>query len=342
MYRALLEKDFYLANHKTPAGSILLVEDVTAAAILTLRVGEIEPVGYTTDTSPPEPGDDVLLIRPGGFGDLLFLTPIIAELVRIGCRVTVCAHSHFHSILQGQPCEMVPYPMLESDISKYEHVYWLENAVENATDETNIVDLFAQRIGIGLKEKACNYIVTDEEKAWSTERFPRNGRPRVAVQAEASAACRSYPQRALMGACSMLAMKGYEIFLFGAPGSLRIDAAAPYVNLTAYDLSMRQSAAVLAGCDAAIAPDSAICHLGGALGIPTLGLFGPFSWQSRTKYHPSVFGMNGVAPCAPCHHHARTEVWPAGMPCNTAKFCVALGSIQPERIVAKIEQMVMR
>ncbi len=105
---------------------------------------------------------------------------------------------------------------------------------------------------------------------------------------------------------------------------------------------MRQSAAVLATCDIVIGPDSAIIHLCGAMGIPGIGLFGPFTWQERTKYHPSIFGMNGQAPCSPCRHHARVEPWPLGQVCHTAKFCVALGSIPPERIVAKVEQMLLK
>lgn len=341
MYRAFVEGDFFLADHHVPEGTYLM-EDVTAASLITLRAGAIYRSVSRHPNSPVASGDNVLIIRPGGFGDLLFLTPIIAELHARGAVVTVCAHPYFHPILDGQPVTCIPYPILESELAQYAAVWWMENSVEDSRDETHIVDIFAARIGIELKDKACRYTVTDDERAWANGQFHRTGHPRVGVQIQASAECRTYPARQLMIVCTILAQNGWEVMLFGAPGSIQIDPKAPYVNLTARRLSIRQSAAVLETCDAVIAPDSALCHLAGALNLPTVALYAAFPWQARTRYHPSVYAMHGVAPCAPCFHHARGEPWPQGMPCNKAKQCVVLGSIPPEHIVERVERLVKR
>lgn len=337
MYRAHIDGPFFLADHFSPPGTYL-VEDVTAAAVLTLRAGWVEHAEfYGNKTVSP---DTCLLVRPGGYGDLLFLTPIIAELTRRGVTVTVCTHPRYFSILEGQPCQMAAYPMPEDEIRQFDRVVWMENAVEDSKDETHIIELFAARVNITLTDHRCRYVVTDEERAWAQERFPRTAKPRIAAQIKASADCRNYPDQLFQLVCTRLVDIGYEVVLFGAPGSMR--AHPHYICLPAHGLDIRQSAAVLADCDACIAPDSAICHLAGALGIPTVALYGPFPWQARTRYAPSIFAISGKAPCAPCFHHARTDPWVAGNPCSTAKHCVALAEIKPEAIVARVEKMIKR
>lgn len=343
MYRATITGSFFLADHHIPLGTYLL-ENVTAAAVLTLRAGDVEQCAETPFRvfQTAAYGGKVLLIRPGGFGDLLFLTPIIAQLIDDGCEVTVCTHPRYFAILEGQPCALKAYPMLESEVRSFDRVCWMENAVEDSKDETHIIDLFAARVGVSVYDHRCRYTVTDEEREWALGRYPKTHKPRVAIQAKASADCRNVPDDTMAKAASAFIGLGYEVFLFGAPGSIGIGPDSPYMNLTAHGLDIRQSAAVLESCDACVAPDSAICHLAGALDVPTCALYGPFPWQARTRYAPSIFALSGKAPCAPCFHHARTDPWVAGKPCSTAKRCVALAEIRPEDIVRKVKQMIER
>jgi heptosyltransferase-2 len=104
--------------------------------------------------------------------------------------------------------------------------------------------------------------------------------------------------------------------------------------------NFRQSAALLATCDAVVAPDSALCHLAGALNLPTVALYGPFPWALRTAYALRTVALSGHGPCAPCFHHERAgEVWPEGKPCAKSGRCEVLATIEPERILAKLEKM---
>ena len=84
-------------------------------------------------------------------------------------------------------------------------------------------------------------------------------------------------------------------------------------------------------------------HLAGTLGVPCVGLFGPFPWKLRTAYYKTVFALhgNGVCPMAPCFwsHHNGLPLFPAGGPCNQTGLCEELSSIEPERIRAKLEQI---
>lgn len=336
MYRATINDNFFLADYHVPKGTILC-EDVTASAVLTLRAGRVEPCESLVSMANPK---TFLITRPGGIGDLIQLTPLIRELHSRGIEVSVSTHVRYHEALLHQPCVLLPYPLEESVVRSFDAHGWMENSVENADGRQHLVDTFAERAGITVANKQASYIVTDEESDWASERFPRTHKPRIAVQSRASSDCRNVPDEILHIACSMLIGGGCEVVLVGAPGSIK--APPEYLCLPAHGLSFRQSMAVVANCDACISPDSSLTHAAGAMGIPCLALFGPFAWESRTKYAPKTFALSGKAPCAPCFHHARTDPWVAGKPCSVAKRCVALAEIKPEDIVRKVKQMIER
>lgn len=340
MHIAKLHTKFILAEHEVPPGEYI-VEDVHAASVLILRVGEVERF-HPPENKPLDEVRSCCIIRPGGIGDCLFATPIIAALAARGIDVTMCSHRRFHPILEGQPCRIADYPMLASEISEFDAVWYLENLVEDSNDDRHIVDLFNQHIGVEMTSKACRYVIADEEEAWASERYPSHGRPRVGIQVKASADSRTYPDNLMAEVGSRLVHAGFEVFLFGAPGSIVIDGKSPYVNLTGHRLSIRQSAAVLDQMDVCITPDSAFAALAGALGKPAVALYSSFPWKARTMHHPSVFALTGRLPCAPCFHHARVEPWPPGMPCATTKRCEALAQIAPETVVKKVLSLIQR
>jgi ADP-heptose:LPS heptosyltransferase len=85
---------------------------------------------------------------------------------------------------------------------------------------------------------------------------------------------------------------------------------------------------------------SALVHVAGALGLPAVGLYGPFPWQLRTVHAPSIHGINGTCRCSPCFWHDREALFPPDGPCATTGRCEALAGIEPRRIVAKLRKMI--
>lgn len=336
MYRMHVIGQMFLADYHIVPG-VYLAEDVTVAASLTLRAGRVEPCEPLVSMVNPK---TFLITRPGGIGDLLQLTPLIRELHSRGIAVSVSTHVRYHEALLHQPCTLLPYPLEESVVRSFDAHGWMENSVENADGRQHLVDTFADRAGITVADKQASYIVTDEERDWARERFPRTHKPRVAVQSRASSDCRNYPDELFHVVCSMLIGGGCEVVLVGAPGSMKAHPA--YICLPAQGLSFRQSMAVVADCDVCIGPDSSLVHAAGAMNLNCVALFGPFAWESRTKYAPKTWAISGKAPCAPCFHHARTDPWVAGKPCSTAKKCVALANIDPAEIVRRVKGMIER
>ncbi len=82
--------------------------------------------------------------------------------------------------------------------------------------------------------------------------------------------------------------KGYRVVLLGSEGDKRwtqeVSAASDNKPIDlAGKISLREVACILSCCRGVIANDSGLMHLGGALGVPTLGIFGH---TNPSNYHP--------------------------------------------------------
>lgn len=295
---------------------------------------------------PPTAGQVILIVRPGGFGDLLFCTPLLAAIKAQypDNPIWFACIPKFAPALEHNPHvdQIIEYPVRAELWSQCSYHIWLERVLEEdaATQETHAIDIIAQKAGVDLTQgKEMRYFVSDEEREWAAVTYPKRDEtlPRVGIQIEASAPCRSYSMQRLMIIASTLVNRGCDVFLFAAPGRIQ-NCHWHYTAIS--DPSFRNACAVLATCDAVLAPDSALCHVAGALSIPTVALYGPFPWQIRTAYARSITALHGEAPCAPCFHHVNTKSgnWPKNDQCTgpTTGTCAALDAIDPKRIAAKV------
>lgn len=331
-----LLKDYAAHGMTLRAGERYVVEDPTLAHFLNLGIaGDVGRIDLPSGTGR------VLISRTGGFGDLLFCTPLVRSLQARGLDVSVSCVPHYQDALAGVSVDFVPYPLTVEQVASYGRVIWLEGVVEFAADPSvHAVDLIAQAAGEELTEgKHCSYRVAQENAEWAAQKYPRTSARRIGVQLAASAPSRTYPRELMMAALSELLRRGHEVYLFGRPREIQINTPHPrLINTSAESPSFAQSCAVLASCDAVLAPDSALCHVAGALDIPTVALYGPFSWRARTAYAPSVRALSGALACAPCAWHGRGGAFPPGGPCAKTGRCEALATITPDRIVRELER----
>jgi ADP-heptose:LPS heptosyltransferase len=344
-----LRRDIQVQSLRFPVRSPMLVEDVNAGEVLAMSPENellCRPWQVPEPITNPTPRS-VLFILPGGFGDLILLSAVLAEAFRVYGAVAIACSPLGAPVFENLPfpLEVLPYPLPVGEVDRFDLVVPLEGIIMRNPGK-HPVDLWSEAAGLALnmEERHAIYRIRDEERAEALENHPRSKRKRVGMQARASALCRTYPAKHQIETIRELAAKDYEIFIFGGPGECLLANEPPYlVNLCLYKLSFRQSAAMLSTCDAVITPDSSLCHVAGALDLPTVALYGPFPWQSRTIYHPSIYPINGHAECAPCHYHKRGGwEWPEGGPCRKTGQCEALASITPERVVAKVEEMIRK
>lgn len=289
----------------------------------------------------------ILFVRPGGFGDLLFLTPTFAEIKRRWphSKIFVACFDRFTgALLENANVDgFVGYPVEVEEFMSFDAHIWLENILENNPDarDKHAVDVIAERVGITFEDKTMRYSVTKTERNKADLEFPRwPDRPiRVGVQMSASGSCRTYP---FIGDLAVrLWREGYELFLFGKPGEMKTDEPEGIVNVMMRHKSFRESCAILSTCDVVVAPDSALAHIAGALDIPCVALYGPFPWKTRTAYAPKTFALQGMCPVSPCFYHARggSGPFPEHGPCFLTGRCEALAAIPVDRVIREVVKM---
>lgn len=343
---------------KTPVPACeLLVEDIGGAHLVVLAQGGImKPLEERRpfDESKDWNGRSVLFVRAGGFGDLVLMTPVFREIKRRWptCKIGISTMCHYGVVLENLPFidAIEDYPITRAMADLYEAWVFFERAVEGnpRARQIHMTDLFAEITGISeMEEKQPAYKVLPEELAWCLQEYPRKSSARrLCVQVGASAACRVYPMELTKKVCYALSTKGWEVFLMGAFGEVGLEKKMPGLRNVADDnLTFRQSCAVMNNADCFLGMDSAMLHVAGALGVPAVGLYGPFPWQLRTAYSPSITAISGNGHCAPCFHHvnsAKRNHWPENGPCRKLGYCGVLAEIEPQRIVTKIELVAKR
>jgi ADP-heptose:LPS heptosyltransferase len=300
--------------------------------------------GFIRDMEFPDERGKFLVMRSGAIGDLLLLTAAIhAWKKRVPSPFALCCFPHHFSVFKGNPDidELVPYPMKFSDHTKFAFPISLENTMESDHSQ-HASDVFAKALGIPtpLQDYRPRYFVSDEEKQ-ATKKHLFENRPNIAIQCRASVRNRDYPMQQWLEVITSLEKRGWGVLLLGHRGQippLPPKLQSPFIrNLTEEGLTFRESAAVLSQCQAFCGIDSAFLHLCHALDIPAVGLFAAFDYTTRIK-SPKTFAITAPAECAPCswHMHAGRH-FPPNKPCSAVQQCVVLASIQPSRIVAKVE-----
>lgn len=324
-----------------------LAEDVNAGEMLSVGWCKVLGPGLPFESFSAKEdynGARIIFVRPGGFGDLLFLTPAFAEIKRRwpGAQIHVACYDRYRPVLEHNPdvAGFVRYPVSVEDWASFNGHVWLENLIENNPDARvlHAVDLVALWLGLEFDDKAMRYCLTDQERKSAEIEFPRvlDTRLRVGVQMTASGGCRVYPHMHDL-ARRLWRDSGHEVFLFASPGDIKSDEPAGIVNLSARGKTFRQSCAILSTCDVVVAPDSALAHVAGALNIPCVALYGPFPWKLRTAYAPKTFALQGMCPISPCFHH-RPGVFPAEGPCVATGRCEALAAIPVDRVLREVEK----
>lgn len=341
------------------------VDDLTAAHLLVLAgagtmmpLAEDRPLHVGWCEPKADPGAiRILLMRAGGYGDLVLLTPVLREIKRRWpqAHVAVCTMVNYGAVLAGLPFvdEVVPFPMTTEKLETYDAWVFYENAIERnpRAEELHMTNLFAEIAGLGadgVADLLPAYAVKPSEAIWCNEAFPRvNGTRRVCIQIGTSSIARTYPRTQMGQVIGRMAQKGWEVFLLGEKGEIKLPDTTPanIRNLAEFDLTFRQSAAVVNTCDAFLGNDSALLHVAGALSVPGVGLYAPFHWKLRTAHSPSIHAIQGNAGCEPCFHHvnaARRNHFPEHCPSKARGVCQVLESIKPDRIVEKVEKVMRR
>lgn len=349
------EKTFSNSELTMEAGETYLADQVNIGQFLVMMARgreKADVMRWTADGVRLCSSNRIAVVRTGGFGDLVMLTPPLLDLAENGVVVEVSAFKRFHPAIQHLHKNIipVPYPLHISrrDRTPYGRIVGLGDLVEEGIHPT---DAFSEALGVQPKDKKPKWVVTMAEDDDASKILEPLGRPIIGIQPMASTLIRSYSPTMTGQVLRQLSTRAPEPFfaaLFGAPGQLSTftkhmpmplpgGMCAGVIDYTGPEWTMdfRTSAAVLSKAKGFIGVDSALLHVAGALDVPSVGLYGPFPWKERTKYSPSIHSLQGRAPekCSPCHYHSYGgPEFPEGQICGDVGACTAMMDISPERI----------
>ena len=333
MHLAHLSRPLTFAGQQLPSGTYY-IEDHNIGTMMA-ACGSDGSVRLDADT-PVLPAIDgtLLVVRCGGFGDLLWLNAIYERLAAQGVTVHHACFPHYAPVLQGYVQSVASYPVDTADFSRFP-VVWLENAIEGkpCVNGEHPADRLCRIFGLEPQAKKAAYKVTPEEQEWALDRWPRNHRQRVCVQLSSSSPLKSYPH--LPKVLALLNRDGIELVLVGDNRGRVQQVPEGVLDGTQEDFTIRQSLALMSKCDAVLGADSVFIHAAHALDIPSVGLFGPFDGASYMAGYKG-FSIQGDLACSPCHWHGRESYAPAGQPCAVDGICHALQRTSPDFVALRV------
>jgi lipopolysaccharide heptosyltransferase II len=145
-----------------------------------------------------------------------------------------------------------------------------------------------------------------EIASWRSSRgLAGESRPIVVVAPGAVGPSKRWPSPAYAALTRHLLADGLAVWVVGGPGEKSL-AAEIVSNTGARDLTghdLRDTILALAAASAAVSNDSGLLHVAAALGIPSIGIFGPTSpwhWAPLNPLAATVEIKSELA-CRPCH-----------------------------------------
>jgi hypothetical protein len=361
------------------AGEALLIPDVDAARIAA-QYPELVDVSavdghYRKYDGQDLTGKSLLLVRAGGLGDLLFLTPLLRHLDRkyehAGLAIACGRNGHGVFLRNPNVRRIFSYPMRLQDFVKHDYQLFFEGTVEESTDPNlHAVDLMARHAGvddIGDRDLVYDVDPAATNKAKNILRYElgvKTADVAIGIHVRASSPVRTYPlentllvaaafgasggQTGRTGDSTAAGSAGYRVFLLGTKRDWDKvvgykDAPSPdlpgVANLCGRFKSIDMTVAFLARLDLLIGPDSSLVHFAGALGVPTVALYGPFPGAVRTRYYPNCVTLEGRyqyrrglrrRECTPCFIHDHKPCPRAGA--DGSSPC--LKNLKPRDVVA--------
>lgn len=265
-----------------------------------------------------------ICIRRGpGIGDMLMATPTIhfIALQYPHAEITVATDLDY---LEGALPAVLKH---NSDV--YNIVEWNTNKEENYDVNINLhcpaiahekphaepinrIDLFANSIGIRLREHRPIYRFTSNEleEAYTfleSKMFVKPNDRVILVNPFASARGRGICPEKTKEIIKMLYQKNKNIKVFVLTHHSDYDKSSVWScsDGVIKDLKVRSLAAISFLSNLLICPDSAMLHIAGALDIPCLALFGPTDARARVNYYPNTIGYWPAVKltCSPCWFH---------------------------------------
>jgi hypothetical protein len=305
---------------------------------------------------------NLIVFGGGGGGDRVQQTPALRKLAkRLGFKIDVAA---------GKALEWVGLPYIgnvyewmppQTILSQYDACCVFEDILGRQDETTtHLADLFAGRLHVGpLKggkdrqhpgEFKCDWRIAPHEER--SVALPEKTTRWIALHVKSNGQSRNWPVEHVARLAEMIGkLPKTTCILIGHAGDFPTwrppdngwSHPAPnppkgVVNLCGHFDSIRQLAVLLKRCDLLVAPDSGPLHIAGALDVPSIGLYGPHTFQTRGWWFPRQRAMTSQAipPDTRCPCHCHSDQVEGIMPCGH-QYCQLLQRLSPEKVLEEVK-----
>lgn len=333
---SLEEKNFYIMSDAFHQKLQFLAENILGTEIPFREI-------YNPYKGQDLSGRKVLALRHGGGGDILFMTTGLKELKKkfSSSKLSVAIGEQYIPLAENEPEieKIFSIPIKLEEWEQFHYHLIFENIIENNpfAREYNAYDLFLMQMGLDIKEippeRKIPTISSPLDLAIK-EYLLYSPIKKVGIQVEASSPIRNYPIYNYAEVGKILEAKNYEIYLFG---SQKQEDSIKYIasqlkNPKIIMGELRDAIMTTRFMDYFIAPDSMFIHIAGALGVPVIGIYGPFHSSLRMKYFKNSVGIDAKTACSPCFLHGHN-------PCPKGNPSPCFSLITPKVIMKAFEEI---
>ncbi|MCX7641903.1 MAG: lipopolysaccharide heptosyltransferase II [Elusimicrobiales bacterium] len=172
--------------------------------------------------------------------------------------------------------------------------------------------------GIKVKDDYLEAWLSNEEKVFAEDFFKKNNlyEKTIAIHPFSANPKRAWHIDNFIEVSNILGEKGYRTIFFG--GKRERDFVDYIKNNAKFspllligETNIRETMAILSKCKALICNDSGIMHLGSALDIPVVAIFGPQSPVKFGPYSKKAKVIYKAFPCSPCKQKFFKECEPS-------------------------------
>lgn len=281
----------------------------------------------------------------GGFGDMITITPVIRELKRINPRrkLFLAVPEMYKCIFENNPHidtlfsikDKLPRVGAQYNLSSPCASYEIQRLYRKLPVDKSRIEVFADHCGL---PRNINYqpemFLTLEEQDWAYKQVDPN-RVKIGIALRTSDGYRDWSMEyfeKLFG--ELQGLRGtIQLILFDRERVWDCDRS---FMLDAMGYPFRKMAALAQQCQLLVTADTALLHLAGWLGTPTIALFGPIDSTCRIKHYPNVEVLyDKTLDCLPCWRNANIacRIAPPGSPLS---YSQCMFNIKPTDVLVKI------
>lgn len=257
-------------------------------------------------------GKKLLIQRTSGFGDILFISPLIKEIRKRYPQVKVidfACERHYKEILTIIPGidNHIDVPIKEATLKEYDYHLSFMQLLENGEEtDINVYKTYFNNIGVVDPRYEMLMPNVDPELPIIANKHKKV----VGIQPFAAIPIRDLHTEFITNIIQELAKMQFHVVLLVERSEQRLATLSNLVNYPVSYLfdylpensTIVDAASFVKGLDWVVSCDSVFAHLAPALGVNTVSVYGPFAANSRTKYYSNSWSVDTNPGCR-CRLH---------------------------------------